>query len=234
MNALILMTRVPIPGKTKTRLMNVISGNKCADIHKCFLLDLFNMTKFLKKDIDIYLTYTPIDEYEILKNMTPAYINVFSQYGQNLGEKMSNAIRFVLNKDYEKVILIGTDIPDLKHIDIIHSFNSLDENDITIGPTFDGGYYLIGMKNLYDELFHEKIKYGNISVLESTIDIANNLNLKVGLSKKYRDIDTIDDLIDFKKRIDNNDFSKKYYPFNTSKFITNCWSEVNDKRKIIG
>ena len=77
MKALILMTRIPIPGKTKTRLMEIFSGKACADIHKCFLLDLFNVFKFLKEDIDIFLTYTPEASLNIIEDMIPKYIQCF-------------------------------------------------------------------------------------------------------------------------------------------------------------
>lgn len=225
MKALILMTRVNIPGRTKTRLMKMLSGEECARLHRCFLLDLFNVFEIIKDDIDIYLTYTPIDCFNILEDIVPSYIKCFPQEGKNLGEKMLNAFSYLLDKGYEKVSLMGSDVPSIQAQDILSSFEALDKSDISLGPTLDGGYYLIGMKKTHKELFEEKLKWGNKSVLEGTIDIANNLNLKIELIKKLRDIDTKEDLIAFKKEAEGMDESLEKIPCNTMDYINNLWSD---------
>ena len=145
MNALILMTRIPIPGQTKTRLMDLLTGDECAGLHMAFLKDLFTTFTELK-DIDLFMTYTPEDSFTILEYMIPESIESFPQIGEDLGERMYNAINQVLGKGYKKVVLIGSDIPDLLARDIQTSFQLLDDHDIVFGPTYDGGYYLVGMK----------------------------------------------------------------------------------------
>lgn len=218
MNALILMTRIPIPGKTKTRLMGLLTGEECARIHYSFLLDLFSVCNLLKHKMDIYITYTPEGNPSTLKNILPEYIEAFPQQGKNLGERMSNAIKKLLNK-YNKVILIGTDIPELQHNHIEEAFDVLDYNDICFGPTVDGGYYLVGMKNAHEDIFNNNIAWGKKSVLEGTIGIANRKGLKVGLCSKCRDIDTKDDLKVFMDKIKNKKIKWESYPYNTISFI---------------
>ncbi len=225
MKAIILMTRVPIPGKTKTRLMEILSGDECAQIHKCFLMDLFNIFNFIKEEIDVFLTYTPENSFDLMKNMVPDYIHCFPQEGSDLGERMHNAFRYVISKGYNEVILIGSDIPDIQDNELREAFIKLRYSDMVLGPTLDGGYYLIGMREANKEIFNNKLKWGNKSVLEGTIDIANSLGLDVELVNKHRDIDTKEDLIHFKNMIDSNGFKDKILPQNTIKFINDYWSE---------
>lgn len=225
MKALVLMTRVPVPGRTKTRLMKMISGEECAKLHKCFLLDLFNVFELINDDIDIYLTYTPENSFSILENMVPDYINCFPQRGKGLGEKMLNGFNYLFDKGYTNVTLMGADVPNIQPDDILSSFEALENYDMTLGPTVDGGYYLIGMKMVHKELFEEKLKWGNKSVLEGTIDIANNLNLRTGLVRKLRDIDTKEDLIAFKQEVEKKDGKWEKTPRNTIDYINSLWSD---------
>jgi len=224
MNALILMTRIPIPGKTKTRLMDLLTGDECAQLHMAFLKDLLNTFTELK-DIDLFMTYTPEDSLFILESVIPGSMSSFPQMGEDLGEKMFNAINQVLLKGYKKVVLIGSDIPDLSAKDIQTSFQLLDECDVVLGPTYDGGYYLVGMKKSHEKIFCIPQKWGGKSVLETTVDIGNEQNLTIGLGPKYRDIDTKEDLFIFERR--NKDSRAAY----TMKWIQE-WRSKYAKRQV--
>lgn len=234
MNALILMTRIPIPGKTKTRLMKLLSGEECAGIHRCFLMDIFNTFEALKENTDIFITYTPEDRFNLVQDIIPKYASSFPQTGDNLGERMKNAINSILEKGYEKVILTGSDIPHLKAEDIKNAFELLNTNDIALGPAFDGGYYLIGMKQMYSEIFDEDLKWGYKSVFQGTVDIANKHNLKVGLAEKYRDIDTEQDLLHFIEEFEGKKLDDNIEVLNTITFIKNLWSDLNNVKRYIG
>lgn len=197
MNALILMTRVPIPGQTKTRLMDIMSGEDCAKLHTCFLKDLMNTLNKRNNDFDLFITYTPDESFSILSPLIPPRTQSFPQKGNHLGERMSQAIKDVFAKGYEKVILIGSDIPDITLDDIEQAFSLLDDNDVVLGPTYDGGYYLIGMNEPNDGIFQISKEWGGKSVLESTMDKGNRQGLTIGLAAKYLDIDTKEDLYAF-------------------------------------
>ncbi|MDK2918199.1 MAG: uncharacterized protein PWQ37_932 [Candidatus Petromonas sp.] len=233
MKALILMTRVPIPGRTKTRLMEILSGDECAKLHKCFLMDLFNIFKFIKDDIQIFLTYTPENSFDFMKRLVPDHIECFPQQGKDLGERMYNAFNYIFDKGYKKVALMGSDIPDIQPKEIESSFKKLECSDVVLGPTLDGGYYFIGMKSPCKDLFDSKLKWGNKSVLEGTVDIANNLGLEVALINKHRDIDTKEDLFAFKQKIDSGEFKDTILPHNTIKFINDYWSERKYAKRYI-
>lgn len=197
MNALIVMTRVPIPGKTKTRLMDILSGTECARLHEAFLQDLMITFKAIEEEIDIHIAYTPEDSAQLLRGLIPSQYRMFPQRGADLGERMMNGIQDVMEQGYEKVIVIGSDIPNLKSTHIQAAFHLLEEKDIVIGPCFDGGYYLIGMKDSHGAIFELDKQWGGTSVLEATIHIANRHGLFHGFAAQYRDIDTKEDLFQF-------------------------------------
>lgn len=233
MNALILMTRIPIPGKTKTRLMEILTPEECAQLHRCFLIDIFKVIGICKKTTDVFVTYTPSNLVEIIEDIKPQFVATFPQFGDNLGDRMYNAILRQFNNGYSKVILIGSDIPEIQPLDIENAFKILDTNDVCLGPTKDGGYYLIGMKKPHEEIFKDNLKWGNKSIFESTVSIANSLELTVGLTSKLLDIDDKSDIEAFRKAVRKDEFNGKMNPKNTIDFIRNRWSSItNDERDI--
>lgn len=198
-NGLIIFTRIPEAGKTKTRLQSKLSKEECANLHKCFLKDIYDIFVNLN-DIDIIICHTEEGDLNILKNIFYKENLYIKQYGNNLNEKMYNAIKEVLSLKYDKCVLIGTDIPEINEDDIINAFNLLNNNDFVFGASYDGGYYLVGMKEANDIIF--KSGSGN---LKDIINIVEANNLKYGLTNKKHDIDDYEDLIDLSKRININD-----------------------------
>jgi len=221
MDALIIMTRVPIPNKTKTRLMDIYTGLECCRLHKCFLMDIFSVCNKLKNDMDIYLTYTPEHSFNELQGLIPEYIVSFPQQGKNLGERMLNSIDYVLNSGYSQVVLIGSDIPELKSEYILKAMENLVNSDVCIGPTFDGGYYLIGMKKMHTELFNCKLSWGKKTVLQRTTEIAQGSNLRVSFTNECRDIDTKEDIRDFLSSV--NRYGEGEYPEYSHFYFKNNW-----------
>lgn len=198
-NGLIIFTRIPEAGKTKTRLQSKLSKEECANLHKCFLKDIYDLFVNLN-DIDIIICHTEEGDLNILKNIFYKENLYIKQYGNNLNEKMYNAIKEVLSLKYNKCVLIGADIPEINKNDIISAFNLLKNNDFVFGASYDGGYYLVGMKEANDIIF--KSGSGN---LKDIINIVEANNLKYGLVSKKYDIDEYEDLIDLSKRININD-----------------------------
>lgn len=198
-NGLIIFTRIPEAGKTKTRLQSKLSKEECANLHKCFLKDIYDIFVNLN-DIDIIICHNEEGDLNILKNIFYKENLYIKQYGNNLNEKMYNAIKEVLSLKYDKCVLIGADIPEVNKDDIINAFNLLKNNDFVFGASYDGGYYLVGMKEANDIIF----KSGSVN-LKDIINIVEANNLKYGLTNKKHDIDEYEDLIDLSKRININD-----------------------------
>lgn len=219
--AIIIFTRVPIPGQTKTRLQSFLTKEQCAEIHKNFLKDIKHTCEDLNRDIFVF--YTPEDKDNVLKNIFGDKLKYKIQEGNDLGEKMYNAIEAVLEKKYDSCILIGTDIPFLKEDDLKKAFEILREKDIVLGPTEDKGYYLVGMKKPIKTVF-ENVEYGHGNVLDNTIASLKTSNLTYGLTNKNIDIDEKEDLFYFYNEIKKKNINKNMH---TSKFIINIIEEYD-------
>lgn len=190
--AVICFTRVPSPGITKTRLLPVLSGEQCAELHWAFLKDLAEVYREMEADLFVACTEDP--EWEQLKTVLPMAAGFFFQAGDGLGERMNRAIREVLDRGYDAVVLTGTDLPLLKKEHLESGFAALRDADIAIGPTSDGGYYLIGMKKAYDAVFAGQ-EYGGANVFENTVRAARAGGLTVGFADCCDDVDTPEDLM---------------------------------------
>jgi uncharacterized protein len=190
--AIILFTRVPVSGQTKTRLMPFLNGNECANLHKAFIKDIYKTCKKVQCDILIYCT--PIEEKQMLQDIIENENSFYKQVGNSLGEKMRNALKKSFELSYESCVLIGTDIPTIKADYLKEAFLNLEKNDIVINPTEDGGYYLIGMKRDYPSIWNIK-KYGTNTVIKDTILQIEKYGLSVKVGATCSDIDTKEDLM---------------------------------------
>jgi len=189
--ALILFTRVPIPGMTKTRLMPFLNGEECAELHTCFVKDIYQKAK--QVEADLFVFYTPRDEKNLLTKELGTEAIYMPQHGDDLGARMKNAIGIALRAGYEKVVLIGTDIPQIHPETLRNAFDNLNEKDIVIHPTFDGGYYLIGMKKEYDSIWKIE-RYGTNTVIYDTLQHMKNERLSTAVGQMYYDVDDKEDL----------------------------------------
>ena len=189
--AIVCFTRVPRPGTTKTRLLPVLSGSQCAALHTAFLRDLSAV--YGQVDADLYVAYAADPDWEVLKPIFPHARDFFPQGGEDLGEKMYNALRRVLALGYEAAILTGADLPLMTKTHLESGFAALESAPITLGPTSDGGYYLVGMKQPHRAIF-EKQCYGGSTVLENTVAAAENAGLTVSFAQTCDDVDTPEDL----------------------------------------
>ncbi|HZK57096.1 MAG TPA: TIGR04282 family arsenosugar biosynthesis glycosyltransferase [Clostridia bacterium] len=182
--AIVFFTRIPTLNKTKTRLEPFLGKDLCIRLQTAFIKDIYNNIKNM--GIDIITNYSEHGDLDILKNIMYGSICFLKQEGKDLGEKMHNAISFSL-KHYRNVVLIGSDLPLISKNDIETAFNILETKDIVISPTFDGGYYLIGMKEENREIFN--IKYSTSSVFEETIDKIRGIGKSYGKGNTQLDID---------------------------------------------
>lgn len=187
--AVICFTRVPRPGQTKTRLLPILSPEQCAQLHWSFLKDLNAV--YGQVEADLFVAYTPDPEWESLKQVFPT-ARFLVQKGKNLGERMYRAIRTVLALGYEAVVLTGADLPLMGKAHLDSGFAGLLAGDVVLGPTSDGGYYLVGMKEPRKAVFHVE-GYGGDSVYHNTITAARQAGLTVSAALPCDDVDTPED-----------------------------------------
>ena len=176
-------------GAVKTRLAAAIGDQKALEIYT----RLVALTLKAAKEVSAsrHLFYS--DTLESAPKDLQAEPHI--QIGSGLGERMNNAFNQLLDK-YHKVVLIGSDLPEISATLIDEAFEKLDTNDLVIGPAEDGGYYLIALKTPQPTLF-SAIEYSKAEVFEQTLVRAEAEKLKVATLKKLRDIDTLADLDHF-------------------------------------
>lgn len=204
--AVICFTRVPRPGETKTRLLPVLKPEQCAGLHRAFLRDLAEV--YRKMDAHLFVAYTPDPDWDQLKDIFPP-AGYIPQKGKDLGEKMYRAIRKVMDLGYESVVLTGADLPLMTQDHLESGFAALEDNDVAIGPTPDGGYYLIGMKRPHKEVF-QVADYGGSTVFENTVAAAQTAGLSVGTALGCEDVDTPGDLWDLTKSVHPDSHTAQY------------------------
>lgn len=198
--AIIFFTRIPKIGSIKTRLEPFLTKELCVELQTAFIKDIYKNIKSM--DIDIIISYSQNGDLDILKNIVDKDVKFIKQEGKDIGEKMHNAISTSL-KFYKELVLIGSDLPLLNKEDIELAFTILKVKDLVISPTYDGGYYLIGMKKEYPDIF--KLKYSTSTVFEETIDRIKNSNISYGKGNIQLDIDDKGDFLRLYKILKEDD-----------------------------
>lgn len=186
-NALIVFAKNPLFGKVKTRLAADIGNDKAFEIYLKLLYRSYQNTKNVKYGKFLYLS-----DFKD-KDLFDENYQQKLQQGKDLGEKMKNAFNEIFDSAFTKIIIIGTDCPDLDENILNEAFKKLDEYDIVLGPAIDGGYYLLGLKESADELF-ENIDWSTDKVLFQTVNKINESKKNFYLLKELTDIDTVSDL----------------------------------------
>jgi rSAM/selenodomain-associated transferase 1 len=181
-----VFTRNPELGKVKTRLAKTIGDTAALKVYE-YLLNHTHHT-LLQLNIDKAVYYSVAVRDKDLWNAT--HFQKHLQQGDDLGIRMQHAFETAFKANYDKVIIIGSDLLDLKAAHIQDALDALNTNDVVIGPAHDGGYYLMGMTNLHPAVFQNK-NWGTDSVFQDTMRDLQNLD--VHLLDELNDIDTFDD-----------------------------------------
>ena len=186
-NALLIFIKNPELGKVKTRLAAGLGDEKALQIY----LQLQEITQNLALQMDCkrYLYYS--DHIADTDNWSPEAFDKRIQMGSDLGQRMSAAFAAAL-KFHAKVIIIGSDCPEITEVIINNAFEQLNHSDIVIGPAKDGGYYLLGMKYFYPQLF-EDIVWSSDQVLRQTLDNIEQIGKTVDFCPILSDLDDIKD-----------------------------------------
>jgi uncharacterized protein len=185
---IIIFQKNRLPGKVKTRLAKTIGDEKALEIYDFMVKTIHACIEPI--GIDTSVCFSHFEEKNTLWNYAKTSIQ---KQDPDLGIRMYDAIDFELNKGYEKVVLVGTDFLDFNDSLIEKAFEILDDKDYVFGPTFDGGYYLVGCKKIHPEVFLGKV-WSTETVLNEALEELKKLNLSVGLTEKINDIDTEEDL----------------------------------------
>ena len=193
MKALIVFVKAPVAGKVKTRLQPHLSPDKIVELYKSFVTEIISKCVRLK-GVDKFLGCAPTRDNNFLREITATYrLKSFDQKGKNLGEKMINAFKDHFKKGYKEIVLIGSDSPTMPIEYIKEAFLKLKKNDVVIGPSCDRGYYLVGAKKIFPQIF-QGIPWDTDEVLDKTLEKLGSADIRFSMLPFWYDVDTINDL----------------------------------------
>ena len=191
---LIIFSRYPEPGKTKTRMIPALGKEGAAKLQR-------QMTEHTLHQARKLLSYRPLTvevhfaggDRQLMQEWLGSDVTFYQQETGDLGQRMKSAIRRAFAAGMAKVVIIGTDCPDVNPSILTEAFDALERQDLVLGPAEDGGYYLIGLNCPIPQLFNQ-IQWGTDQVLTQTKNIANKLGLDVYDLPLLADVDRPEDL----------------------------------------
>ncbi len=196
---LIVLTRFPIPGTTKTRLIPALGPEGASDLHARMVEYTVGAARVLEQKCPglLEICYAGGEAGALRKWLGPD-LRYTPQGSGDLGRRMTEALDRNFGKGDQRIVLIGTDCPGITAAHLESSFTALRGHDVVLGPSLDGGYYLIGMRRLNRILF-EGISWGSDKVQGETLEKSRAAGLSVKLLNPLQDVDTPDDLQEWEK-----------------------------------
>ncbi|RED50211.1 TIGR04282 family arsenosugar biosynthesis glycosyltransferase [Seonamhaeicola aphaedonensis] len=174
-------------GKVKTRLAKTIGDQGAFEVYSELVKITERALENLSIDKRIYFSDTVVNS-----KWEGLYKTV--QKGADLGERMKSAFLDGFHDGYNRIVLIGSDLPDIKAKHLENGLSALIKNDVVFGPAEDGGYYLIGMRKMHEMLFNNK-PWSQSNLLKETINELEFHNITFTTLELLNDIDTFEDLI---------------------------------------
>jgi uncharacterized protein len=186
--AIIIMAKQPRVGKTKTRLCPPFTLEQAAALAEALFLDTVDLVT-RNPGMILAVAVTPAEARAYFEQITPPGALLLPVQGSSIGECLSKVLQSLLNMGFAKAVALNADGPSLPPEYLRQSVDLLDAHDLVLGPSSDGGYYLIGMKKFFPEVF-EDITWSTESVLAQTLVRAESLGLRSALAPEWYDVDT--------------------------------------------
>lgn len=191
---LIIFTRYPEPGKTKTRLIPALGAAGAANLHRQMaeytILQVKELQKIMAVSLEVRFASGNV---QLMADWLGKDLVYCPQGEGDLGERMWRSLSNAFNLGVERLVIIGTDCPGVNSQILTTAFAQLAYSDLVLGPALDGGYYLIGLRRTVPELFCN-ISWGSSQVLNQTVAIANQQNLSYAYLTPLADVDRPEDL----------------------------------------
>jgi rSAM/selenodomain-associated transferase 1 len=200
--AVAIMAKAPQPGQVKTRLCPPLSQSEAAELYRCFLVDKIAQVNALQK-ADPVVSYTPTHAKSWFEDLAPAHFMLIPQHGDDLGARIIFTFDQLFRQGYRQVIVIDSDTPTLPtaYLEQALLLIAASANDVVLGPTEDGGYYLIGLRQSRRELF-ERMPWSTSLVFPETRRRSEQCGLTVAYTDHWYDVDTPEDLARLKASLD--------------------------------
>jgi uncharacterized protein len=193
-SAVAIMAKAPQPGEVKTRLCPPLSYSEAAELYRCFLLDKIAQVSALQRAGPV-VSYTPTDSRSWFEALMPPHFLLIPQHGDDLGARILFTFDQLFRQGYTQVVVIDSDTPTLPtaYLEQALRLIAVAENDVVLGPTEDGGYYLIGLRQAHRELF-EQMPWSTSQVFPETRHRSEQHGLTMACTDYWYDVDTPEDL----------------------------------------
>jgi glycosyltransferase A (GT-A) superfamily protein (DUF2064 family) len=220
-NALVVMAKAPIPGSVKTRLMPVFSAAQAATLARALLVDQLQHLRAFR-DANLYLAFTPAHARRLIRRLAPPRCEIFAQSGADLGARMQHIFATLFAAGHRRIVLIGGDLPPVPLRYLTQAFTYLDgkkfpaqprltkhvmsgvqetkrggfdgaQQRAVLGPSFDGGYYLIGLNREQPALF-DRMTWSHDRVLAQALEKLDASGVRSKQLRPWFDVDTVDDV----------------------------------------
>lgn len=189
---LIIIAKEPQIGTTKTRLSPPLKLSEAAGLFEALLLDTIDLVSSINK-IDLAVAVTPPESIGYFERKTPKGTIFIPVTCLDIGDCLKQVFNELFQLGYPKILAFNSDGPSLPKEFIHRAIILLDRHDVVYGPSEDGGYYIVGLKKIYPEIFSD-IEWSTSQVLEQSLAKARKANLRVSLLPEWYDIDTARDL----------------------------------------
>jgi rSAM/selenodomain-associated transferase 1 len=201
------------PGRVKTRLAAAIGDRAASDLYRQFFFTLAQRFGDLAEER--LVAFTPEDREDDFASLVGDRWTLTSQVGHALGERMHTLFQQAFSRGHQQVVLIGSDSPTLPRKIVENAFQSLKNHAVVLGPSADGGYYLVGASHDVPPIF-ERIDWGGPQVWQQTVRCLERNNIKFAQLPEWYDVDELNDLRKLNREL--NDLKK------TDRF----WSDLSD------
>jgi len=222
---IIVFIKPPESGNVKQRLAHSIGNDHATHLYQAFIQDTLHI--LATASYPVFLFVSPSEKNNTFLNQLQKKYVAYTQQGTSLGERMDQALHQMIQEGYHQLLLIGSDSPDLPVDFFHHAFSSLSHVDVVLGPSSDGGYYLIGCtpSGFCHEIF-SNIPWSTSQVLSQTLQRCRKTNKSVELLPVWYDIDTLVDLHGFIQRTQaipsSSSVTRSYVLAHPEIFITPC------------
>lgn len=193
-NAVAVMAKAPIPGSVKTRLVPPLSADQAAELSRALLLDLLQQLRGLN-DAARYLCYAPAHAGDLMGAIAGPDFELVAQRGADLGARMAALFTDLSARGHRNIVLIGGDLPAFPADYLVRAFAYLQAPSapVVLGPSRDGGYYLVGMNRPVPEIF-QNMAWSHNQVLAQTLAKLGRLGTPARQLPSWFDVDIPADL----------------------------------------
>ena len=206
--ALLCFLKYPAPGHVKTRLASALTDAGAAELYRALAERVITELYPLNRQYDLLLFYDPGHDLELYQSWLGDSWAFYPQSGADLGARLEAATRQAFAWGYGKVIVIGSDCIGMDETFMSDAFQSLDTDPFVIGPSSDGGYYLLGLTEPRPWLF-ENVHWSTDLVLQTTRDRIEAREFKIRFLDEKMDIDTLEDLAEWRDSLPEEHFLSK-------------------------